>query len=189
MMKSIGIVILMSLSGITTANAQWSKQDSVRLQRFLSGEEELKLNDNAVKSIRFGIPKEQLPGFEPMMSTEKPVLQFKEDLPDIFTDSLAKYRQMPTLHPYTIFTRYNEDPIHAPDNCFSRSWASKLYPNNQNAFDIHMQRVSAGRNSSSPIGPGISFQADFNHILSYLFSKRYRTQIRNSKNANAWKTY
>lgn len=189
MEKRIGIIILLYTLGIVAVHAQWSKKDSVRLQQFLSGDEEIRLNENAVKSIHFGIPKEQLPTFSPMMSVDKPVLQFKEDLPDIFTDTLAKYRQIPTLRPYNIFTRYDEDPIHAPDNCFSRSWASKIYPYNNNAFDARMQRVSAGRHSDYNRGAGVTFSTDFNHALSYLFSKRYRTQIRNARNANAWKTY
>lgn len=189
MKKRIGITILLCSLGVLTTYAQWSRQDSVKLRRFLSGDEEIKLNDRAVKSIRFGLPKEQLPNLDPIMSMDKPSLKFNEELPDIFSDSLAKYRVRPTLRPYNIFTRYNEDPIHAPDNCFSRSWASKLFHNTNNEFDVRMQRVSAGRRSDDVKGFGVGYSFSMEDVLQQLFSKKGRARLRNAKNANAWKTY
>lgn len=189
MKKRFGLLFLSGLLGILSVQAQWTKQDSVQLQRFLSGEDELQLNDNAVKSIRFGMPKEEMPHFEPVMSLDKPGLRFKEDLPDIFSDSLARYKQYLKLRPYSIFTRYDEDPIHAPDNCFSRSWADKIYPFLNNPYDPRMQRVSTGRHSDDPAGFGIGYTFSMEDVLQYLFSKKGRARMRNAKNANAWKTY
>lgn len=189
MRKRFCFLILSGLLGILQIHAQWTKQDSIKLQHFLSGDDELKLNDNAVNSIRFGLPKEQMPSFQPQMSLDNPALHFKEELPDIFTDSLAKYKEYLTLRPYNIFTQYGEDPIHAPANCFSRSWAGKVYPFTSDPFDPRSQRVSAGKHSDSPAGFGIGYSFSMEDVLQYLFSKKGRARMRNAKNANAWKTY
>lgn len=187
MEKKIYIALLVCLLGILPAYSQWSKQDSINLQKFLSGEEEIKLNEEAIRSIRFGMPKKQLPGMQPMMNVEKSSLKFREDLPALFTDSVIKYRARLTLIPYNISTKYDEDPIYMPKNVFTQSLKASM--NLNKPFDIRNTRPSAGPHSIQPRGLGISVPVDFNHILSYWFSKKYRTRAKNAERANAWKTY
>ena len=52
MTQRVSLSILLCTLAALTAQAQWSKQDSLRLQQLLNGEEELIINKEAVKSIR-----------------------------------------------------------------------------------------------------------------------------------------
>ena len=53
MTQRVSLSILLCTLAALTAQAQWSKQDSLRLQQLLNGEEELIINKEAVKSIHF----------------------------------------------------------------------------------------------------------------------------------------
>lgn len=55
---------------VLIARAQWTAKDSLNLQRILNGQEDIKLNMDAVKQIDFN----SLPG-APKMSKEKPGLK------------------------------------------------------------------------------------------------------------------
>lgn len=83
--------------------AQWSAQDSLRLQKLLEGNEELKLNKEAIKQIDFGSAVGT-----PRMSEEKNWLLPDESLPE----ALPKPKLRLTLRPYTANTRYNWDPVY-----------------------------------------------------------------------------
>lgn len=50
MTQRVSLSILLCTLAALTAQAQWSKQDSLRLQQLLNGEEELIINKEAVKS-------------------------------------------------------------------------------------------------------------------------------------------
>ena len=52
-MIKLSICILFFIIGIQTSQAQWEKEDSLRLKRMLEGKEEIKINEEAVKSIQF----------------------------------------------------------------------------------------------------------------------------------------
>ena len=83
--------------------AQWSAQDSLRLQKLLEGNEELKLNKDVIKQIDFGSAVGT-----PRMSEEKNWLLPDESLPE----ALPKPKLRLTLRPYTANTRYNWDPVY-----------------------------------------------------------------------------
>mgnify|MGYP000323235295 CR=1 FL=1 len=70
-----------ALISILTAQAQWNKQDSIRLQELLNGDGELKINTEAVKSIHFDFKsdKDNIKG-TPFMSEDKPWMKFSERL-------------------------------------------------------------------------------------------------------------
>lgn len=51
MTQRVNFSILFCTISILTAQAQWNKQDSIRLQELLNGDGELKINTEAVKSI------------------------------------------------------------------------------------------------------------------------------------------
>ena len=83
--------------------AQWSAQDSLKLQNLLEGSEELKLNPKAVKQIDFGGAVGT-----PRMSEEKRWMLPDESLPE----ALPKPKVVLTLMPYKANTRYNWDPVY-----------------------------------------------------------------------------
>ena len=83
--------------------AQWSAQDSLKLQKLLEGSEELKLNPKAVKQIDFGGAVGT-----PRMSEEKRWMLPDESLPE----ALPKPKVVLTLMPYKANTRYNWDPVY-----------------------------------------------------------------------------
>ena len=81
---------------VLIARAQWTAKDSLNLQRILNGQEDIKLNMDAVKK---GAPKR---------SKEKPGLKLDETLPQV----LDRKKIVLTLRPYTANTKYNWDPIY-----------------------------------------------------------------------------
>lgn len=103
MTKRLVTGLLVSLITLA-ANAQWTTKDSLNLKRILSGEEEIKLNLDAVKQIDFG----KAIGV-PMQSKEKNWLLPDESLPSAFAD---KKKVVLTLQPYTANTRFDWDPIY-----------------------------------------------------------------------------
>ena len=79
------LLIIISFTSIITSQAQLSHQDSVRLKEILESPEEIKLNQEAIKSIDFNfsrLPKEIK--LQPQMNDEKPWLEFTTDLPEEF---------------------------------------------------------------------------------------------------------
>lgn len=84
--------------------AQWTAQDSIKLQRLLNGSEEVKLNQKAVKQIDFG----SAVNGTPQMSEEKEWMLPDESLPE----ALPKAKFVLSLMPYKGNTRFNWDPIY-----------------------------------------------------------------------------
>lgn len=78
-------------------------EDSLRLQRVLKGEGEIRLNPQALKELErnFGTPQ---------ASEDKSWLKFDETLPKV--PGVVKKKVKLTLRPYTGYTPYNWDPIH-----------------------------------------------------------------------------
>lgn len=76
-MKRI-ILLLLFLGMAYIANAQWTKQDSLKLKRILDGKEELRLNEKVVNEIDLGGPNDG-----PRISTQKRWMQPDETLPTV----------------------------------------------------------------------------------------------------------
>ena len=99
----VGLALL--LAGVTCplCAQDWTPEDSLRLQRLLEGDGDIKLNPNALKELErnFGQPK---------ASDEKSWLRFDETLPYTPTEKQKKIRLV--LRPYTGYTPYNWDPIY-----------------------------------------------------------------------------
>lgn len=84
-MVKLSICILFFIIGIQAVHAQMEKEDSIRLKRMLEGKEEIKLNEEAVKSIQFYfLPEEELIRQKPVISDEKPWMKFISKLPNEF---------------------------------------------------------------------------------------------------------
>ena len=106
MTQRVNFSILFCTISILTAQAQWNKQDSIRLQELLNGDGELKINTEAVKSIHFDFQsdKDNIKG-TPIMSEDKPWMKFLKDLPKNFGDTTKWVRpNFVRLTPYTPYT-------------------------------------------------------------------------------------
>lgn len=192
------ICILFCVISTTTAQAQWSKQDSIRLQNLLSGKEELKINTEAVNAIRFDFTpeKDKLVG-TPLISEEKPWMKFLKDLPKNFGDTTRWVRpSYVRLTPYTPYTRWNEDPItrmlsEAEQDSLRHLqmfWKLNitLDPSRMNGHvDVPGGMDPSVTPGSSPLIGGF----DTDKFLYENLTKRGRAIRRNRKHANAWKTY
>ena len=83
----------------------WTSQDSLRLNRLLKGEGEVKLNPEVLKELEMnsslGTPK---------AVTDKSWMDFDNSLPVI--PKVPEKKVVLTLRPYTANTKYNWDPIY-----------------------------------------------------------------------------
>lgn len=199
MTQRVSISILFCTLGVLTSHAQWTQQDSLRLQELLKGDGELKINTEAVKSIQFDFTPEKDPlKGTPLMSEDRPWMKFIKDLPKNFGDTTRWVR--PTyirMTPYTPYTRWNEDPIRqmmtkTEEDSLKRIriyWKLNNITPDPSRMNGHVP-VPAGMDptitpSSSPLVGGL----DMDKVLFYNFTKRGRMLRRNRKRANAWKTY
>ena len=161
------ISILICCIGILTAQAQLTKEDSIRLKRMLEGKEEVIINQEAVKSIEFNfVPREELFRQKLMIVDEKPWMRFIKKLPKEFisvrkdtTDSGIRFK-------------LNQEKLKP------LPWLMHGYRVVPGGMD---QTVTP---SNNPIG---GFDAD--KLLFETFTKRGRAIKHNRKHAKAWKTY
>ena len=175
--------------------AQWNKQDSIRLQELLNGDGELKINTEAVKSIHFDFQsdKDNIKG-TPIMSEDKPWMKFLKDLPKNFGDTTKWVRpNFVRLTPYTPYTTWHEDPVNDPiflkrKDSLTISWKLniKLIPGLRNGYVI----LPAGMDqtvtpSNNPLIGGL----DADKFLYESLTKRGRAIRRNRNRAKGWKIY
>jgi hypothetical protein len=102
MYNKILLFVCFSLSTITM-KAQWSKNDSLNLNRLIKGDKEININPKEVEHIRFDNNLFNTPYTNPIQINS---LNIDETLPE------AKKKIILTLHPYTVNTRYDWDPIY-----------------------------------------------------------------------------
>src|SRR5574344_511938 len=101
--KEIVILLFLAL-GISTTKAQnWTKADSVKLNKLLRDNKEIKINRHELQNIQFGAKIINNPLLEPMQLNN---ISPDETLPD----NAAKKYQL-TMQPYKPTTPYNWDPI------------------------------------------------------------------------------
>ncbi len=109
MTKRFILFILISLTASVVCSQEWTTQDSIKLNRILQGNEEIKLNPEAVKQIDFG---SDVMG-TPLMSTEKSWMLPDATLPSVLPNTLPlNKKQMLTLRPYKPNTPYDWDPVY-----------------------------------------------------------------------------
>ncbi len=104
-----------------------------------------------------------------------------ESLPQTYVDGDERARL--TLHPYTCFTRYDEDPIKW------QSMASLMRPPKLSARNLYVPFTIGSFGTATSGGAGFSIVFSMEDILQSIFSKTYRYKKRNAKNATAWKYY
>ena len=195
MTQRVNFSILFCTISILTAQAQWNKQDSIRLQELLNGDGELKINTEAVKSIHFDFKsdKDNIKG-TPFMSEDKPWMKFLKDLPKNFGDTTKWVRpNFVRLTPYTPYTTWHEDPVNDPiflkrKDSLTMSWKLniKLIPGFAKRYVI----LPAGMDqtvtpSNNPLIGGL----DADNFLYESLTKRGRAIRRNRNRAKGWKIY
>lgn len=162
--------------GILTSKAQLSKRDSIHLKQLLEGNEEIKLNQEAVKNIHFNFAPDINDMRKPKMSEEKPWMEFNKSLPKNFNDTVQWQKpQYIRLLPYTIFTRLGEDPV---NDIIIKTRKDTL------RMKLKLEYLKEFIPQHQPV---VSFDAD--KFLYENLTKRGRAIRRNKKRAKAWKIY
>ena len=176
MIFRISLSILFCLMGILTSKAQLSRRDSIRLKQLLEGNKEIKLNQEAVKSIQFNFAPDINEMHKPKMSEEKPWMEFNKSLPKNFNDTVQwRKPKFIRLLPYTIFTRLGEDPV---NDIIIKTRKDTL------RMKLKLDYLKEYIPQHQPV---VSFDAE--KLLYENFTKRGRAIRRNRKRAKAWKIY
>lgn len=166
-------------------------------------EKELQLNMDAVKMIQFDfnpLPKQEKKPLEAPLN--KKWMDFKVDLKVprslIDTTKVWKPESYVRMEPYTIWTRFGEDPVYdvlvaGRPKQWEISWT--LNPNRIYADEEYGRSIkpSPGRmyesvGGSAGVGIGIG-GLDFMGFIYDNMTRRGRMLAHNRKHANAWKTY
>lgn len=190
------LVLLLLLTNVFYASAQSTSKTSAQK------EEEIKLNENAVKMIQFDFTAQPNNKIEKMLEAplEAEWKKFKEKVP--FKRSFADTTTVKQIDgyvratPYSIWNRYNEDPIESVMPTLKKKWSVywKLTPY------LHKQNEEYGKTIipstgemyealTAPSGSGVVIETDFNKLLFESLTARGRAIKHNRKYANAWKTY
>ena len=165
---------------------EWTKEDAIWLQNVLEGKDTLKLNDETKKAIdtgRFITPsalQESKKGFD---------LKPSKDFNFIETPDSLKIRRFDpySLPPgvsalYVLYLDILDSAIQVKSIVFTESERKQFerlspaglriwYPHTTNYF------------------PGFTITTDYNHLLSMMFSPKYRQMVRFNKNLTAYKNY
>lgn len=166
-------------------------------------EKELQLNMDAVKMIQFDFNPTSKPENKPLEAPlNKKWMDFKVDLKVprslIDTTKVKKPEGYVRMEPYTIWTRFGEDPVYdvlvtGRPKKWEISWT--LNPNQAYRDENYGRSLmpSTGRmyesvGGSAGVGIGIG-GLDFIGFLYDNLSPRGRMLAHNRKHANAWKTY
>lgn len=150
-------------------------------------EHELRINEEVIKMIQFDFShsKDEQLNRQIEAPVEKKWLQFRENsaMPRslIDTTTVKKITGYIRLEPYTIWTKFGEDPIYdVIPNGKKKEWAIH--------WSINTGGINANQYQGSG-GLGVVIVLDFNKLLYENFTKRGRAIKHNRKHANAWKTY
>lgn len=182
MNKQLIIYILLCFSGTSNIHAQWTEKDSLWLQGILSGKDSIRLNPETMKAIQSGSFLNMDPQTSPMLNSpmELPILKdFSEyiDSSDSTRKVALKDLPPPVLlrHPIA----YKETSRHKVNPDFFK------YVFGHWSYFQAEKHTGAMRDYDANNGA----KADFNHVLSKLFSSEYRQFAKNRENAQKLKSY
>jgi hypothetical protein len=170
------ILLFMLLSGTGILYAQWSRSDSLWLQRILSGKDSIRLNIETMRAIERGsLLNDGLPEAPMMMS--RPNLEITKDFSeylDMPPDSTRKIalRDLPPAVFWHHQIKYKAPRYQVNPDIL------KMYEQKQSAFSESPK--TSGTVGVSGFGIG---NLDFAHALNYVFSKEYRRHLANQKMA------
>ena len=187
-MKKRVYIILILLTGfawVGRAQEGWTSQDSTWLQRVLSGEEPLLLNEETLKAIRAGTL--LFPGF----STRDSLLSTGRELPivDAFDDIASPEARdtFPSHLPPGVYFLYGLTENPSPPTTTSDRYLSVRNTEELKALEKLTPRKSTVDDPTILRYGSHSFYAE--DILQTLFRPTHRARKHNAKHANARKTY
>ena len=168
------------------AHAQWTEQDSLRLQEFLSGKEEIRLNPEFQKAIESGtFLRPDQPGTH--------MLSSPSELP--ITKDFSEYVQLDTLRRLTnydsitpvLFMLLN---FKLPKNQDWKEFKVGKVPMAANVklTNIYSDVVKDGQRRGGVLAT-IRVYFDAEDLLETIFWKSARDKKRNRKRENTWKYY
>ncbi|WP_303914490.1 DUF4858 domain-containing protein [Bacteroides mediterraneensis] len=166
-------------------------------------EKELQLNMDAVKMIQFDFDPSSKPENKPLEAPlDKKWMDFKVDLKVprslIDTTKVKKPEGYVRMEPYTIWTRFGEDPVYdvlvtGRPKKWEISWTlnpNRVYRDENYGRSLMPSTGRIYRDLNAPIGPTFAIGGlDFIGFLYDNLSPRGRMLAHNRKHANAWKTY
>ena len=181
-MRPIFLLIVFILP--TMAHAQWTEQDSLRLQEFLSGKEEIRLNPEFQKAIESGtFLRPDQPGTH-MLSSPSRLTNYDSITPVLFmllnfkspSRSLAIQKQAHT--------------IRLPKNQDWKEFKVGKVPMAANVklTNIYSDVVKDGQRRGGVLAT-IRVYFDAEDLLETIFWKSARDKKRNRKRENTWKYY
>ena len=180
-MKKIPLSFLFFFFSCSLIQAQeWTREDSIWLQKVLEGKEELKINEDTKRAIEEG--RLILPSWM-RSNDEKSKPELLMDFDDVgIRDDSSRFRDFdPLTMPPAVFALYVLY-LDRMDSTF-------------NISALMTDEVRKELESLIPTGSNVSYTAgsypglDFNHALSMLFSAKYRRLMLNRKHATAYKNY
>lgn len=160
---------------------------------------ELQLNADAVRMIRFDFAPKQENSYRKLKEAplEKKFMQFHSDLrmPRSLIDTTRVDK--PTLYvraePYTIWTRFGEDPVYdvLPYRLkkWEIHWTLQPFGSQKGGKRLTPSVAPASGAASSQAAAGAVVEFDADKLLFETFTRRGRAIRRNRKRATAWKTY
>lgn len=163
-------------------------------------EEELHLNMDAVKMIQFDFSSISKPEAKPVEAPmEKKWMQFKTDIAMprslLDTTTVKKPGKFIRLLPFSIWTRFDEDPIYdvlvtGRPSGLEMTWSLGKTVYKEEYGKSIMPAPGETYQSLMTKGAGITIEnLDINKFLTENFTRRGRMLRHNRKHANAWKTY
>jgi hypothetical protein len=163
---------------------EWTKQDSAWLQRVLSGEEKLQLNEKTRRAIEAGTLISTDPAGRQMRQSplEIPIYKSFEGI----TAPDAR-RVSPHELPSSVYRLYGlevKDSI--PDATRSTRFYGKTIAELK-TLDAQTPRKATVNDNSIRPGASVGFSSE--DLLRTIFWPSHRAKKRNAKNANAYKTY
>lgn len=164
-----------------------------------SAGKELQLNADAVKMIRFDFTPKQESPYRQLKEAplEKKFMQFHSDLRMprslIDTTRVDKPTHYVRAEPYTIWTRFGEDPVYDVlpyrEKKWEIHWTLQPFGTQQGSKRLTPSSAPASGADASQAGAGVLVEFDADKLLFETFTRRGRAIRRNRKRATAWKTY
>lgn len=180
--------------------AQWSSEDSVRLQNILSGKEEIRLNPEFQRAIENGT----------FISTDKPLDKMKSsplELPItsdfseyIRADTFRLKAQCDSITPAVYLLQHLKRPpsLGVPKQAYTSpnplirraelKFGKLPVYGKVSAGNLFLNEVKDGQSSGS-INVTIRVEFSMEDILEHIFWKSARDKKRNRKRENTWKYY
>ena len=185
------LFLVLGLQVCIDASAQkdWSAKDSLWLQRVLSGQEKLKLNEETLRAIRSGTL------ISPAPTPEQQMKHSPLELPIVKSfDSIIRPESHRTLHllPPYVFSLYGPenhsatDPYRGINKAGGMMLSERQIEEMMILMKMNVKKTTVDDKQTLP-SPYITFDAE--DIARTIFWPSHRAKKRNARNAQAYKQF